>query len=768
MGYEQIPEELQILNQWCNWRKVDQGPDQKPDKPPISPHTLEKADVVNTPSNRSSFDHVVSNVNHNPDKAAGIGLVLTTDDPYTFIDLDRTDDPQTIELQNQIYTVMNSYSEWSPSGNGMHIIVKAQLINPRKRKGIEIYNRNRYMTMTGNVYNNQPIMERQQEIYELFQVLSRYKKDDVIHVIDGPEREDDQTIINRASEAYNGELFKFLWYGNYDRERFPSQSEADFALIDIIAFYTDNIPQIERIFHYSVLGKRKKAYRRDYLERMIHRAFDRKLELVPIEIIKQETAPVLLGTDAAGVDVHGYEQAEDIDYGPIVKPPGLVGEIADFVYSNSPYPTPEASVTAALGLMAAICGRCYHASDIGLNLYLCLIALTGTGKDTMRRSLSNIRRALKPTINSVDVFFGADEPRSDAGLLKMLERQPSCISMMSEFGRKLDQMCGQRAAPHNKSIADILLKIYGDSGPKGGDVGQMAYSDKTKNTTSIDRPAFSLIADSTPSTFYGVMTSELIEQGLLQRFVIIEYDGDRPYYNKRHQTVYPTASMLNQLYTIVYNSLNWQQNNYSHEVGIMCDAEEQLSNFREWCDATIRQTKEDKLRSMWSRAALNTHKISSLLAVGINPIEPVVTLTELNWAQELITRSVNMIIAQLEGRAKIQFFKAEETQAQEVIVKEINRYLVQPYNLVENKMSKIFGKRTNDLGPRIHADRVIPESYLMQCVYSHTSFRTSRNRKQLFKDSVEALKRAGTLTEVSHSEAYQRYGSAVVLYGWLG
>lgn len=765
MGYEQIPTELQALNQWCCWRKVDRGPDQKPDKPPICPHTLEIADVVNDPSKRSSFEHAVSVVNHNPDKVAGIGFVFTNNDPYTFIDLDYTDDPQTHALQSRIYEVMNSYSEKSPSKAGLHIIVKAEIVASRKRNGIELYNRSRYATFTGDVWNNQPIMERQQEINELFKVMSQYKKDNVIHVIDAPEREDDSIIINRAAMAHNGELFRTLWEGNW-QTLYPSQSEADYALIDIIAFYTDNMEQVGRIFHKSALGRRKKAFRQDYLERMILNSFDRKLQTVPIEIIKRETAPAPVGTDAAGVS--GYEQFEDIDYGSIVKPPGLVGEIADFVYWNSPYPTPEAAITAALGLMAGLCGRCYHVSNTGLNLYLCLIALTGTGKDTMRKSLSNIRKALKPAVNAIDVFFGADEPRSDAGLLKMLERQPSCVSMMSEFGRKLDQMCGVKASSHNKSIADILLRIYGDSGPKGSDVGAMVYSDKTKNTPIIEAPAYSLIADSTPSTFYGVMTNDLIEQGLLQRFIIIEYDGDRPIYNTYHEHAFPSEMLLGKLFHIATNAITWQHNKYSQPVWLDSKADTMSTTFRNYCDDTIRQTKEDSLRNMWSRAWLNTLKIAALVAVGINPSNPCITSVEFGWAQQLVTRSVRMVIAQLEGKAKIQFFKAEETQAQEIITKEIKRYLEQPYPALERRMNKVFGKRASILGPKIHADRVIPESFLMSIVYNISVYKNSRNRKQLFKDSIEALKRAGMLTEVSHSEAFQRYGSTVVLYGWLG
>lgn len=50
--------------------------------------------------------------------------------------------------------LLNSYTEISPSGTGLHILVKsAPLQMERNRKGfLEIYHKGRYFTMMGNVY----------------------------------------------------------------------------------------------------------------------------------------------------------------------------------------------------------------------------------------------------------------------------------------------------------------------------------------------------------------------------------------------------------------------------------------------------------------------------------------------------------------------------------------------------------------------------------------------------------------------------------------
>src|SRR5690606_25301491 len=102
---------------------------------------------------------------------SGIGFVFTDDDPFCFVDLDQTDDPIIMDRQQKIYSQLNSYSELSPSGRGLHIICKASIPMGRRRNNIEIYSSERYATFTGNVYNNVGIRECQSEIFALFEQM---------------------------------------------------------------------------------------------------------------------------------------------------------------------------------------------------------------------------------------------------------------------------------------------------------------------------------------------------------------------------------------------------------------------------------------------------------------------------------------------------------------------------------------------------------------------------------------------------------------------
>src|ERR1700733_5012023 len=91
-------------------------------------------------------------------------------------------------------------------------------------------------------------------------------------------------------------------------------------------------------------------------------------------------------------------------------PPGIMGEIAKYVYDQSPRPVKEIALVAAIGLFAGICGRAYNThTGAGLNLYLTLIAKTATGKEAMSSGTSKLLMAVKKTVPAALGFKGPAE-----------------------------------------------------------------------------------------------------------------------------------------------------------------------------------------------------------------------------------------------------------------------------------------------------------------------------------------------------------------------
>jgi hypothetical protein len=99
-------------------------------------------------------------------EAVGIGFELGEDGTvhvYIFIDYDHCfrEDGTLEPWVAEDVRLLNSYTEHSPSGKGLHVILRGQLpgrnLGPEKRSdGMELYDHARYMTVTGNQYPGTP------------------------------------------------------------------------------------------------------------------------------------------------------------------------------------------------------------------------------------------------------------------------------------------------------------------------------------------------------------------------------------------------------------------------------------------------------------------------------------------------------------------------------------------------------------------------------------------------------------------------------------
>ena len=293
--FHNVPDEMKALRQWVLWRYEE--PDEagkKPTKVPYSPITSFKASVANPHTWASFLDTVFA---FEQGEWSGVGLVLTKSDPYAIIDLDDTsglpDHAKLFARQQRLYEMSKGYAERPPSGTGLHIITIGSLPGGgRKRDQIEIYDDVRFMTMTGDVYRDAPIVDESELVRNLWADLEGKLKRVARPFEDRPQREDDRAIVERARGALNGEKFFELHSGRWEA-LYPSQNEADWAYINMLAFYTQNREQIRRMFRASALGQRKKALRVQYVETMVERSFDRQLPPINTDAIRAQLAEAI-------------------------------------------------------------------------------------------------------------------------------------------------------------------------------------------------------------------------------------------------------------------------------------------------------------------------------------------------------------------------------------------------------------------------------------------------------------------------------------------
>jgi len=258
---DNVPTELQKLDQWVSWKFVADPGRNKPRKVPCSPHSGLYASSTDERT-WGSFGEALARYEN--DGHDGIGFVFSSKDPYCGIDLDGCIDENSgepAEWAREIIDRANSYTELSPSRTGLHIVVEATLTSKgRKTAHVEIYDRGRFFTVTAEPFGSrQSVATRQDFVDELYARLapqSTARTPAAVGQHFGPELPDDQ-VINAITASPCSVRFHELHSGAWTR-RYSSQSEADLALVGIIARFVGNDPtQIDRIFRRSRLYREK-------------------------------------------------------------------------------------------------------------------------------------------------------------------------------------------------------------------------------------------------------------------------------------------------------------------------------------------------------------------------------------------------------------------------------------------------------------------------------------------------------------------------------
>src|ERR1039458_4196319 len=279
-----VPDELKALPNWVCYSMENRAGQSKPTKVPYNPNTGDHAKANDT-ATWTDYETCVGAVERN--EYDGIGFNFPP--PYVGVDLDHCRDAETGEIEDWAQNViahLDSYTEASPSGTGVHIIVKGTLPPGRRRMGpVEMYAEARFFTVTGAHVEGTPLAveERSGELQELHAAL--FPPEEAREPVPGPTPTESTTdllsdaeIVAKASTAANGGKFKQLWSGNW-QGLYPSQSESDEAMCCELAFWTGRDPaRMDALFRQSGLYRQKwerNDYRGDTLARAVARTAEK-------------------------------------------------------------------------------------------------------------------------------------------------------------------------------------------------------------------------------------------------------------------------------------------------------------------------------------------------------------------------------------------------------------------------------------------------------------------------------------------------------------
>lgn len=711
-----IPSELRALRQWCAaGAKGNEGR-------PINPKTKTWA-AVDDPSTWGTFEEAV---------ATGyplVGFVLAESDPYAVIDLDDKElspaDEGTKMVHEKILRMFGTYTERSKSGRGYHVILRGSAPN-RKRKGVEVYSSAHFIICTGDVVKSAPIIDGQALLTQLVAEMPSSRTAELDE--GGEEPMSDRELFDMAIEAENGEKFDRLTRGQWSPQEYSSQSEADLALLSILAFYTQNNEQVRRIFRLSPLGQREKAQKNDtYLNFALAKIRGNEPPKIdPSRIIRSAQDLPKKGQSPA--------REEEAPVSLDIPAPGFLGVIADMFYKMSIRPVKEIALTAAIGFSAGILGRSYNVSGTGLNQYLLLLAKTGTGKESMLACIDTTLNAIRQTVPSADAFVGPAAFASGQALIKTLSERPCFVSVLGEFGLTLQQLSETRNNQANIMLKKVLLDLFNKSG-WSRTLRSSVYSDSERNTKIVQAPSITILGESTPETFLDTLESSHITEGLIPRFLIVHYNGPRPPKNPYPLTAVP-EHILPRLVEIATQALTMANNYQCAQVAMSQGADHLFAKFDKQCDDMINRSAEVET-NLWNRAHLKALRLAALCAVLDNLHEPTIDEQSALWAINLVRKDVVTMTS--------KFVTGDVGSGESKQIADIRRAIVQFYASEPEKLVKAYA-----VSQACAEKKVIPYVYLQRRSTTLASFRTDpRGATTALKRVVEELMSTGELMELN-------------------
>jgi hypothetical protein len=585
---------------------------------------------INKPNEWASYEAASAFVAANP--TYGLGFVLTKECGLTCVDLDATEDATILARHSQIFNELfpMAYAELSPSGKGCHLWMFGNA--PTKKASslkLEVYSAERYMTVTLNPIRNVELTNMQPQLAELISAIERLvpRKD--------KGSADDAAIVEKCKSKKFDALHAGNWQGLY-----PSQSEADSALVYMITQWTNDPRQIARLFLASGLGQRDKAKRPDYVTNIVSDALRDKtptldkdtINSLDIEWMKQQA-----------IKKQQEQVVPDFEQ-PWPMPPGLIGEIANFIYNNAIYPNIEVALAGAIAFMSGVCGRAFNTcTGTGLNQYIVLIGGTSQGKEASARGISVLSDTIVQSYRAFELFMGPGDIASAQGLLRRFEDSTSFVARIGEFGHWMQKINSRNASLNDVNLRKMLLDIFTKSGT-GDILPGSVYAERAKNVPNIKAPALTILGDTTPEEFYKSITDSNVAEGLVSRLSIITIPKIKPWYNENGNKVQPPKELIEKICKIGKLCVERMASDQSVIVPETEDARQWQLNYQKKIADLVWEHEDDPTIQIWHRAHLRLLRTGALLAVCENPDRPQVEVRHYEWARLFIDRGCQAVI----------------------------------------------------------------------------------------------------------------------------
>lgn len=362
------------------------------------------------------------------------------------------------------------------------------------------------------------------------------------------------------------------------------------------------------------------------------------------EVVEIPNVPTEIDADAAGrKPTDGLFKGKEI-----MAPKGAIAMLCDYINATSYRMQPILTLGAVLCAMGTLAGRKYTTpSGWRSNLYVVGLAASGAGKDHARRTIDDL------FMNYLELGdrLGGDKIASGSGLLSAINRSPSILFQIDEFGAVLRGIANVERAPAH--LAEVLFYLTQMFTSSGGIFKGIEYANqKERPRVILHQPCVSLYGTTVQSHFWKALENNNAEDGSIARFLILETDKNYPPQRSPipfepspdliellKRIAEPPAGFLQLHASIPLDKDSLKTVPFDREAAAMDKA------LKADTDVQLDRYQDTQFSSFWARRIELINKVAMLHAVGCNPEDPVINPYDLMFARSVIDRSINLFIS---------------------------------------------------------------------------------------------------------------------------
>ncbi len=309
------------------------------------------------------------------------------------------------------------------------------------------------------------------------------------------------------------------------------------------------------------------------------------------------------------------EKPEDVVEFDLTYPPGLAGEIAQYIFDTSRMPVKSFAVAGALQTLSYLNGNksWVESANTALNLYQCLSGQTGSGKEGPRQAIKRILAASMLHAGGV-----CESVASAPALLRALETAKEQLILTDEFGLFLQIAISDKGSAHLKELIKELMTLYGLG--RSSYAGKI-YADAIHNIGNIEKPYVSVFGTTTPLELVDGISQKAVDNGFLNRILFIQASAANPI--NRSACVDVPTSLIKGIGTVLdtpYGGMKWEPE--AHDYMVRC---------------AEGMNEPGRFKNLWMRAEEQMIRVAGLLAVGDGGV---IKCSHVTWACQYVTHSI--------------------------------------------------------------------------------------------------------------------------------